>query len=113
MTHDNMVAPGLLKHVGDEFGSDGCSTLVLLVLASVGKEGQDGCDPLRARDFAGVDHDAKLHERGVDLPAAGVDDVHVVFSHRLDDSDMALADPAFRHLGAAEWDSEPVRRQIM
>ena len=53
-----------------------------------------------------MDHDADLHERGVDLPAARVDDVHIVFPHGLRDAHARLADAAFRHLSLAEWDAE-------
>ena len=106
-THNDMVAARLLEHVGHKLGSDGSAALVLLVLTCVGEEGDNGGDSLRTRDLASVDHNAKLHERGVDLATAGVDDVDVVFAHRLYDAHMALADSTFRHFGAAEWDTKP------
>lgn len=106
-THDDMVAARLLEHVRDELRGDGCAALVLLVLARVREEREDGGDALRARDFAGMDHYADLHERGVDLAAPGVDDVHVVLAHGLDHADLGLPDPAFRDVRLAQGDTEP------
>ena len=94
-----MVAPGLLEHVGDELGRDRRAALVLLVLARVREEGHDGGDALRARDLARVDHDAQLHERRVDLAAAGVDDVHVVLAHRFAYAHRRLPYSITSHLG--------------
>ena len=105
-----MVAPGLLEHVGDELGRDRRAALVLLVLARVREEGHDGGDALRARDLARVDHDAQLHERRVDLAAAGVDDVHVVLAHGLADAHVRLADPAASDFGLGELNAEPAAR---
>ena len=102
-----MVAARLLQHVCHELGSDGGPALVLLVLASVGEEGNHGRNTLRTGDLACVDHNAKLNERGVHLSAAGVDDVDVVLPHRLYDAHMTLADSTLRDLGAAERYSEP------
>jgi hypothetical protein len=106
-THDDMITSRLLQHVRDELRRDRRAALVLLVLAGVWKEGHDGGDALRARDFAGVHHNAELHERRVDLATSRVDDVHVVLAHGFDDAHMALAYPALLHFGAAEWDSKP------
>ena len=106
-----MVAAGLLQHVRDELRGDGSAALVLLVLTGVGEQGDDRGNALRARDLAGVDHNAHLHERGVHLPAARVDDVHIVFPHRLCDVDVALANAALRDLGAAERDAKPAEEK--
>ena len=103
-----MVTSRLLQHVRNELRSNRCAALVLLVLAGVGEQRHHRRDALRARDLAGVDHDAQFHERRVDLPAAGVDDVHIVFPHRLCYADVGLAYAALRDLGAAERESEPV-----
>jgi len=65
-THNDVVTAGLVEHVGDELGGDGRARLVLLVLAGVEEVGDDGGDAARRRDAARVDHDAELHERGVD-----------------------------------------------
>ncbi len=46
-------------------------------------DGNDGGDPLRGGNLAGVDHDEQLHEVVVHLPAPGLHDVHVLASHRL------------------------------
>ena len=56
-------------------------------------------------------HDAQLHERRVHLPTPGVDDVHIVFPHRLCDVDVALANAALRDLGAAERDAKPAEEK--
>ena len=109
-THDDMVAAGLLQHVRDELRGDGSAALVLLVLTGIGEQGDDRGNALRARDLAGVDHNAHLHERGVHLPAARVDDVHIVLPHGLLDVDVCFADSALLDLGAAEWDAQTVER---
>ena len=105
-----MVAAGLLQHVRDELRGDGSAALVLLVLTGIGEQGDDRGNALRARDLAGVDHNAHLHERGVHLPAARVDDVHIVLPHGLLDVDVRFADSALLDLGAAEWDAQTVER---
>lgn len=96
-THNNMIAPRLLQHIRHQFGRDRRSALVFFVLPGIGKQREHRGDALRARDLAGVDHDAKLHQRGVDLPAPGVDNVHIVLAHGLDDPHVRLADAALGH----------------
>ena len=59
--------------------------LVLLVLAGVGEAGDNCGDTGRRGDLAGVDHDEQLHQVVVDLPAAALDDVHVLATHALPD----------------------------
>ena len=94
-----MVAARLLQHVRHELGGDGGPALVLLVLAGVGEERDDGRDALCARDLAGVDHDAELHERGVDVAIAGIDDVHIVFAHGFRDPYRRLSNSITGHIG--------------
>ena len=107
-THHNVVAARLLQHVGDQFGGDRRPTLVLFVLARIGEEGDDGRNPLRARDLAGVDHDAELHERSVDLPTAGVDDVDVILADGLGDAHVGFTNPGFRDRRSRDGDAETV-----
>ena len=102
-----MVAARLLEHVRNEFCGDGSPALVLFVLAGVGKEGEDGGNAFCTCDFARVDHDADLHEGRVDLPAAGVDNVHIVFAHGLGDADNALANAILRYFRSCEGYAEP------
>ena len=102
-----MVTAGLLQHVRNKLSSNGGPALVFFVLACIGEEGNYGSDSLRTGDLAGVDHNAKLHEGGVDLPAARVDDVDVVFAHRLYDAHMTLADSTLRYFGTAEGYTKP------
>ena len=110
-THDDVIAARPLEHISHQFRCDRGATLVLLVLSGVREEGEDGGDALRAGNLAGMDHDTHFHERGVDGAAASIDDVHVVLAHRLDDPHMALANPAFRYLGAAERYSQPEEKR--
>lgn len=93
-----MVAASPLDHICDELGGDGCTALVLLVLTSVGKQWDDSSYTLRARNLAGVDHNAKFHKRRVDRPTAGVDDVDIRFTDRLCYSHVGLANAALRDL---------------
>ena len=107
-TYDNVVAPRLLEHVGDQFRGDRRPTLVFFVLARIGEEGDDGGDPLRARNLTGVDHDTEFHERGVDLAAAGVDDINVILPDRLCDADVGFTNPGFRDCGPGDGNAETV-----
>ncbi len=59
--------------------------IFLSYLSSVGEAWDDGGDSLCRSDLAGVDHDEQLHEVVVHLSAAGLQDVHVLPSHRLPD----------------------------
>ena len=68
---DYMVASGSLKHVGHQFGRDGCTRLVLLVLTSVGEVRQNSSDTACRRSLASVDHDQELHESVVDVARWG------------------------------------------
>ena len=103
-----MVASRLLEHVGDEFGGDRRSTLILLVLTRVGEEGDDGGNPLCAGDLTGMDHDAKLHERSVYLATASVDDIDVILPDGLCDTNVGFADAGFRDCGSRDGDAETV-----
>lgn len=103
-----MIAPTLLQHIRHQLRRNRRPTLILLVLPRIRKKRNDGRDPLRARDLARVYHDAKLHERRVDRPAAGVDDVHVVFANGLDDAHVRFADAAAGDVGFGDGDAEAV-----
>lgn len=64
---DNVVAASRLEHVGHQLGCDRSTAFVFLVLACIGKVGNDGRDaPGRGR-LASVDHDKKFHESVVDV----------------------------------------------
>lgn len=108
LTHYDMVAPRLLQHICDELSGNRCPALVFLVLASVGEERDHCSNAFCACDFAGVDHNAKFHEGGVDLATSGVDDVHIVLSYRLCNTDVSFTDSAFRDFGTAEREAKPV-----
>ena len=79
-------------------------------MSGVREERDNGRDSLRARNFACMYHDAKLHEGRVDLPAACVDDIHIVFSHRLNDADTGLADSTLGHFRFPNGQTEAARR---
>lgn len=68
---DDMVATCGLQHVGHKAGSDGRTGLVFLVLAGIGKVGDDGRDAARGCGLAGVDHDEEFHEAIVDVAGSG------------------------------------------
>ena len=68
---NHMVASGSLKHVGHQFGCDGRTRLVLLVLAGVGKVRKNGSDATCRRSLTCVDHDQELHESIVDVARWG------------------------------------------
>jgi hypothetical protein len=111
-THHNVVASRFLKHVCDEFGRDRRPTLVLFVLARIGEEGDDGRNPLCAGDLTGVDHDAKLHEGGVYLATAGVDDIDVILADGLGDAHVGFANAGFRDRGSCNGDAETVGEMV-
>ena len=98
-----MVTPRLLQHVRHKFGRDGCTRLILLVLARVREEGDYCSDTPGTSDLACMNHNTELHERGIDLPAAGIDDVYVVLAHGLMDRDIRLANSTPAHVRAREW----------
>jgi hypothetical protein len=83
-----MVTTTRLQHVRDQLSGDRRPALVFFILPRIRKEGHDGRDPPRAGDPACMNHDAHLHKRRVDVPAASVDDVHIFVSNRLDDTDI-------------------------
>ena len=103
-----MVASRLLEHIGDEFGGDRRPTLILLVLTRVGEERDDGGNSLCAGDLTSVNHDAELHERGVDLAAAGVDDINVILANGLCDANVGFPNPGFRDGGSGNGYAETV-----
>lgn len=100
-THDNMIASALLNHIGDQLRRDGSTALVLPILPRIRIQRYDRRDPLRAGDLARVNHDAKLHQRGVDghlaigAGTARVDDVDVGLSDGFVDPDNGLAGTVF------------------
>ena len=107
-THDNVVASRLLEHVGHQLCGYRRSTLVLFVLTCVGEERDDGGNSLCAGDLAGVDHDTELHQRGVDLAAAGVDDINVILADGLCDANVGFANAGFRDCGSGHGYAETV-----
>lgn len=82
-----MVTPRALQHVCHKLCGDRCATLILLILARIGEEGNHGGDPPCAGNLACMNHDAEFHEGGIDRVAAGLDDVDVIFANRFEDSD--------------------------
>jgi hypothetical protein len=68
---DHMVAASSLEHVRHQFGGDGRTRLVLLVLACIRKVRQNGSDSTCRRSLTCVDHDQKLHKSIVDVAWRG------------------------------------------
>jgi hypothetical protein len=64
---DDMVTTSGLKHVSHQTRGDGSTGFVLLILASVGKVGQDCGDAAGRGRLAGIDHDEQLHDTVVDV----------------------------------------------
>jgi hypothetical protein len=63
--YDNMVYSTTLQHVRNELCSNRCTRLVLLVLPCVWKMRENGCDPPGTRNFAGMAHNHRFHERTI------------------------------------------------
>jgi hypothetical protein len=108
-THDKVVTPRALQHICHKLCGDGRTTLVFLVLARVGKEGNHGGNPLRAGDFARVNHDAEFYEGGIDRVAASLDDVDVIFADRFEDSDRRFTNRVARNLRFRDWKADSER----
>jgi hypothetical protein len=87
----DMITTRSLYHVGDEFSCNGRSALILLVLSRVGEKWYHGSDSFGACDFAGVDHDAQLHEGCIYRSAPSSDDIDIVLPYRLCDTYAGLA----------------------
>lgn len=104
-----MVTAAALKHIRHELRSYRGSTLVLLVLSCIWEKWQDGCDAFCACYLTCVDHDAELHQRGIDLAKASVDNVHVVFAYRLGDAYGGFAYAIPRHVRFGDGQSKSVR----
>ena len=90
-TYNYMVATAALEHISYKFCGNRRSTFVLLVLSRVGKQRKHGRNALCARNLARVDHYAKLHQGSVDLAKARVNDIDIVFTHRLCNAHRGLA----------------------
>ena len=99
---DDMVAASRLQHVSHKLSSDGCTRLVLLVLASVGEVGNHGGDSASAGSLACVDHDEQFHQVVIDLATAGLDNENVLISNRLTDGNGGLLVGVLRHSNSAE-----------
>ena len=80
---DEPVGAGRLEHVGDEPGGDRLAAAVLLVLAGVPVEGQDGGDPLGASALERVHHEQLLHDRLVDRRGVALQHEGIAPPHRL------------------------------
>ena len=104
-----MIAPRALQHVRHKLRGDWCATLVLLVLAGVGKEGDHGGDPPRAGNLARVNHDAEFHERGIDRVATGLNDVDVIFADGFEDSDGRFANLVACNRRFRDWKTDSGR----
>lgn len=62
-----MITSCLSQHVGNQLSCNRSSALILLVLSCIHEVRDDSGDPSCRGDLAGVDHDAKLHQGGVDF----------------------------------------------
>jgi hypothetical protein len=100
-----MIASRFLDHIRYQFRSDRRSTLVLLVLPSVWEQGDDCRNAFCARNFAGMDHDAKFHERRIHGTAPSIDDIDVEFSHRLCDSNIGFPDTTSCYFCFGKWNA--------
>jgi len=89
-----MITTRFLNHVGDKFGGNGRSALILLVLSGVGEKWNHSSDSFGARNFAGVDHDAQFHEGCIYRSASSGDDVDIILPHGLCNTYAGFADTA-------------------
>ena len=87
---DDMVAASDGKHVGDELGSNGRTTLVLLVHARVRITWDNGSDAAGRSTLAGGNEDEKLHEVVVDFATSGLEDKDVLVTNRIRNLDVKL-----------------------
>lgn len=94
-----MVAARLLKHVRHQFRRDRRPALLFFVLSRVREQGQNRCDPFCACNFASVYHDTEFHKGRIDLATACIDNVDIVFAHRLDNANGCLANSTRGHFG--------------
>lgn len=62
-----MVATGSDEHVRNQFGRDGRTALVFLVLPSIWEVWNYSGDSSRRGSSAGMDHDQQLHQSIVDI----------------------------------------------
>lgn len=83
-----MVAASNGKHVGDEFGRNGCSGLILLIMPCVWITWYNGGDSPRGGSFASGDEDEKFHEMVIGVGAAGLKNKDVFVTNRLADCDV-------------------------
>lgn len=107
-----MVTAALLQHICNQFGGYRGPTLVLLVLSCIGKVRNDGGNAFRAGNLAGVNHDAELHERRIDVSMRGVHDIHIVLSNGLPNLHIRLADAVSSDLSLRQRDAQTERSLI-
>ena len=89
-----MITTRFLNHVSDKLSGNGRSALILLVLSRVGEQWDDSSDSFGARNFAGMDHDAKFHEGCIYRATPSSDDVDIVLAYRLCDTYAGFTDTA-------------------
>ena len=104
--YNDMVAARSLNHVGHQLRRYGCPTLVFLVLSCIGEQRDHSGNTFGTGDFASMDHNAEFHERGVHSATPGVDDVHVVFSYRVDNPYVRFADAILFNLRPRDWQAK-------
>jgi len=97
-TCNDMVTSSPLYHVGYEFGGNGSSALVFLVLAGIGKKWENSGDSFCTCNLACMDHYAEFHEGSIDGTTTGIDNVDIVFSYRLCNADAGFANTVFGDL---------------
>jgi hypothetical protein len=106
---DDMAAPRGLQHVRDQLSTDGRTAFVLLVLARVGKIGNDGGDAAGRRGLARVDQDQQLHQAVIDLAGRGaLDDEHILVTHTLGNRNRDFLVGRLAQLQLCELDAEAV-----
>lgn len=86
-----MVAPRDGKHIGHEFGGDGCARLILLIVSCVWITWDHGGDAPRRGSLASGDEDEEFHEMVIGVSAARLKDEDVFVTNRLADCDVQLS----------------------
>jgi hypothetical protein len=77
----DVITARSLKHVGDEFGCNGCSGFIFFVLSGVWETRYYGCYPAGRGRATSVYHDEEFHQMVVDTVRAGLDDEHVFITN--------------------------------
>ena len=78
---ENTMSTGSNDEVGDKFGGDGDTWLILSILARISVEWQDSRDSFGAGPSQGINHDEHLHQMLIRWWRSGLDNEDVLPTH--------------------------------